>query len=118
MKIRTCQSDRGDDQHLEIKDKIRDNGYQARGASSRQELSDVIEAHTFSLARIQTGSDEFVSSDSEICSRCHEDVEWSEIIRQRTVFNNRRGLVDSSWHKLQLHEHLEICRLRGTALKQ
>ena len=54
----------------------------------------------------------------EVCSRCHEDVKWSEIIGQRTVFNSRRGLVDSSWHKLQLHDRLEICRLRGTALKQ
>ena len=32
--------------------------------------------------------------------------------------NNRRGLVDNRWHKLQLYNHLEICRIRGTALKQ
>ena len=70
----TCQSDRGDDQHLEIRDKIRDNGYQPREGMSRQELFDVVEAHTFSLARVQTGPDEFESSDSEICSRCPEDV--------------------------------------------
>ena len=116
--MRTCQSDRVDDHHLEVRDKIGDYGYQPRGATSRQELFDVVEAHTFSLARVQTGPDEFESSDSEICSRCHEDVKWSEIARQRTVFNNRRGLVDSSQPKLQLHDRLEICRLRGTVLKQ
>ena len=107
-KIRTCQSDRGDDQHLEIRDKIRDYGYQQRRATSRQELFDVVEAHTFSLARVQTRPDEFESSDSQICSRCHEDVKWSD----------SRGLADSGWHKLQLHERPEVCRLRGTALKQ
>ena len=69
----------------------------------------MIEAHTFSLAREQTGPDELESSDSEICSRCHEDVKWSEIVRQRTVFNNRRGLPDSGWHYFQLHERLEVC---------
>ena len=118
MKIRTCQSDRGDDQHLEIRDKIRDNEYQPKGATSRLELFDVVEANTFSLAYIQTRPDEIKPSEGEICSICHEDVEWSEIIRQRIVFNNRRGLVDGSWHKLQLQGCLEICRLRVTALKQ
>ena len=113
-KIRTCQSDRGDDHYLEIRDKIRDYGYQPRGATSIQELFD----DTFSLARVRTGPDEFKSSDSEICSRCHGDVKWSEIVRQRTVFDNRRGLADSAWHKVQLHERLEVCRLRATALKQ
>ena len=49
-KIRTYQSDRGDDKHLEIRDKIRDNEYQLRGATTRQELFDVVEAHTFYLA--------------------------------------------------------------------
>ena len=73
---------------------------------------------TFSMAYIQTGPDEIEPSYGEICSRCHEDVERSEMIRQRTVFNNRRGLVDSSWHKLQLQDRLEICRLRGTVLNQ
>ena len=77
----------------------------------------MVEAHTFSLAYIRTGPDEFESSDGEICSRWHEDVEWSEIVRQRTVFNNRCGLVESSWHKLQLHDRLDICRLIGTAIK-
>ena len=48
--------------------------------------------------------------------RCHG--KWSEVVRQRTLFKNRRRLVDSGWHKLQLHERLEVCRLRGTALKQ
>ena len=46
----SCQSDRGDDKHLDIRDKIRDNEYQPRGATTRQELFDVAEAHTFSLA--------------------------------------------------------------------
>ena len=78
----------------------------------------MVEAHTFSLAYIQTGSDEIEPSDGEFCSRCHEDVEWSEIVRQRTVFNNRRRLVDSRWHKFQLYNRLENFRLRRTVLKQ
>ena len=100
-KVRTGQSDRGDDKHLEIRDKIRDDEYQPTGGTTRQEFFDVVEAHTFSLAYIQTGPDEIQSSDGEICSRCHEDVECIEIIRQRTVFEHRRELVDSSWYKLQ-----------------
>ena len=55
----------------------------------------MVEAHIFSLARIQRRPDEIESSESEICSRCHEDVEWSNIVRQWTVFNNTRGLVGS-----------------------
>ena len=42
-------------------------------------LFEVVKAHTLSLARIQTRPEEFGSSDSEICSRCHQDVEWSNI---------------------------------------
>ena len=55
----------------------------------------MVEAHIVSLAYIQTGSDEIEPPDGEFCSRCHEDVKWIEIVCQRTVFNNRRGLVDS-----------------------
>ena len=80
-KIRTCQSDHGDDQHLEIGDKNRNDEYHPRGTTSRQEVSDRVEVHTFSLAYIQTGSDEIKTSDGELCSRCHEDAEWSEIVR-------------------------------------
>ena len=71
----------------------------------------MVEAHTFSLAYIQTGSDKIEPSDGELCSRCHENVKWSESVCQRTVFNNRRELVDSRWHKLQLSNRHEICRL-------
>ena len=91
----------------------RDSEYQPRGATTRQELFDVVEAHTFSLAYTQTGPDEIEPSDGEVCSRCHKDVKWSETIRQRTVLNRTRGLVDSSWHKLQLHDRLEISDLEG-----
>ena len=69
----------------------------------------MVEALTFSLAYLQTGPDEIESSDSKVCSRCHEDVKWSETIRQLFVLDRRRGLVDSSWHKLQSHDPLEIC---------
>ena len=51
----------------------------------------MVEAHTFSLAHVQGGSDETEPSDGELCSRCHEDVERSEIVCQRTVLDNRRG---------------------------
>ena len=78
----------------------------------------MVEAHTFSLAYLQRGSDEIEPSDGELCSRCHEDVEWSKIVCQRTVLNNRRRLVNRRWHKLQPYSRLEICRFRGTALKQ
>ena len=78
----------------------------------------MVEAHTFSLAYIQTGPDEIEPSDGKACSRCNEDVEWSETIRQRTVLDCRRGLVDSSWHKLHLYNCIEVCRPRGTALEQ
>ena len=69
----------------------------------------MVDAHTFSLAYLQTGFDEIEPLDGKVCSRCHKDVKWSETIRQRTVLDRRRGLVDSSWHKLQLHNRLEIC---------
>ena len=39
---------------------------------TRHELFDVVEAHTFSLAYLQTGLDEIEPSDGEICSRCHD----------------------------------------------
>ena len=78
----------------------------------------MVEAHTFSLVHIQGWSDEIEPSDGELCSRCHETVERSEIVCQRTVLNNRRGLVISCWHKLQLYNCLEVCRFRGTALEE
>ena len=78
----------------------------------------MVEAHTFSLAYVQRGSDEIELSDGELCSRCHEDVEWSEFVCQRTVLNNRHGLVNSSCHELQVYNRIEICRFRGTAFKQ
>ena len=78
----------------------------------------MVEAHAISMAYVQRGSDEIEPSDGELCSRCHEVVEWSELVCQRTVLNNRRGLVNNCWHKLQLYSRLEICRFRGTALKQ
>ena len=68
----------------------------------------MVEAHTFSLAYVQRRSDEIKLSEGELCSRCHEDVERSEIVCQPNVLNNRRGLVDSRWHKLQLYNRLEI----------
>ena len=117
-KVRTCQFDRGDDKHLDIRDKIRDDEYQPRGATTRKELFDVVEAHTFSLAYIQTGPDEIEPSDSKICSGCHEDAERCKVIGQRIVLDNRSGLVDSGWHKLQFNNRLKIRRFRGTALKQ
>ena len=64
------------------------------------------------------GSDEIEPSDNEICSRCHKGVEWSEFVCQRTVLDNRCGLVKSCWHKLQLYNCLEVHRLRRTALEQ
>ena len=53
-KIRTCQPDYGDNNYLEtgseIGHKIRDYEYHPRGATTRQKLFDVVDAHTFSLA--------------------------------------------------------------------
>ena len=46
----------------------------------------------------------------------NEDAERSKVIGQRVVLDNRSGLVDSGWHKLQLYNCLEVCRTRGTAL--
>ena len=69
----------------------------------------MVDAHTFSLAYLQTGLDEIERSDGKVCSRCHKDDKWSETIRQRAVVDRRRGLVDSSWPLLQLHDRLEIC---------
>ena len=73
----------------------------------------MVETHTFSLAYIQRESDEIEPSDGELCSRCHEDVEWSEFVSQRTVLNNRCGLVNSCWHKLQLHSRFRFADLEG-----
>ena len=42
-------------------------------------------------------------------SGCYEDAEWSKVISQRIVLDNRSGLVDSGWHKLQLYNCLEVC---------
>ena len=78
----------------------------------------MVEAHTFSLAHVQGGSDETEPSDGELCSRCHEDVERSEIVCQRTVLDNMLGLINSCWHKLQLFNCIEVCRSRGTALER
>ena len=45
-KIRTCQPNCGEHKQLEIKDYIRGYEYQPRRATTRQELFDVVEAHT------------------------------------------------------------------------
>ena len=69
----------------------------------------MVEANTFSLAHTQGWPDKTEPSDGELRSGCHEDAERSKVIGQRTVLDNRRGLVDSCWHKLQLHDGLEVC---------
>ena len=73
----------------------------------------MVEAHTFSLAHVQGGFDETEPSDGELCSRCHEDVERSQIVCQRTVLDNRRGLVNSCWHKRSFTTALRFADFEG-----
>ena len=68
----------------------------------------MVDAHTFSLAYRQTGPNEIEPSDGKVCNRLHKDAKWSKTIRQWTVLDHRRRLIDSSWHKLHLHDRLEI----------
>ena len=47
----------------------------------------MVESHTFSLAYVQRRSDETEPSDGELCSRCHEGVDWSEFVCQRGLYS-------------------------------
>ena len=69
----------------------------------------MVKTHTISLACIQRRTNEAGSPEGKLHRRCKEDAEWSDAIRQQTVVDNRRRLVDSREHKFQLHDGLEIC---------
>ena len=62
-----------------------------------------------SLACVQGRTNEAGSPEGELHRGCQEDAEWSDAIRQQIVLDNRRRLVNSRWHKFQLHDGLQIC---------
>ena len=105
MEISTCQLNSGHDlRRLEIEN----DEYDQRGTTSRQKFSDVVETHTFPLACLQARPGEVEPSNGEICSRCDEDAERVEALREPTILGSGNGLVDSNRNQLQLHNGLTV----------
>ena len=76
----------------------------------------MVKTHSISLACVQGRTNEAGPPEGELHRGRQEDAQWSEAIRQSTVLDNRCRLVNSRWHKFQLHDGLEICCPRGLAL--
>ena len=66
-------------------------------STSREEQlpyrSSLIKTDTVPLVCLQTRSDEAKPSDSKICSRCDQEVEWRKAISKWTVLYRGSGLV-------------------------